>query len=115
MTASGEWATAGITSNYWYLINFNYQRPIVQAVSWINRNSAPESPQTGKFQISEDSVTWTDVGTFTATNSTGGAKQRFLVQNPAPAKYFRIYISTSFAGCVNPGFGILQLFGKWWN
>jgi len=114
---SSEWATQGVTENYWLQIAFSHPICIFRFI--LRGRNYPEDILSWKIEGSNDEVNWTTL--YTALdNPQSSAFFRFytILEPNEPSNltnnkwyFIRLFVVSSTAGSVNPGISHMQLYG----
>ena len=109
INASGDWATNGVTTNYWIQVQL-IQSSAIYMVALQGRTSAGGFPATWNLQGSKDGSTWTTLINSAVTLTNTGVQTFQNVISTTIYLYYRFNGLTSSSGATNPGLSCFQLY-----
>jgi hypothetical protein len=122
-TTNGEWASNGVTTNFWVMV---YMNPAITnvggtatspnlmsgvepyAFSARGRVTSNEDMQNWSFQVSNDGTNFTTL--YTSSVTLAGLMYANVNANGVTYRYFRLYATTASTGAVNPGVSHFQCY-----
>lgn len=102
---SSDWATAGVTSNFWIQAQFTNPQ-VFKGVLVEGRGGGTESPLTWRIEGSNDGVVWTTLLDKTSGTDPISTRRTYLFSNSTAYNRIRLYALTGNGS--NPGLSIFQ-------